>query len=63
MIVRVKQHIELCCKQRRTIERRAELARAIPSEEEEGEVETYEERCRREGERPQLLILSKMQYE
>ena len=35
-VVRVKQHSELWCN-RRASERRAELARAIPSEEEEGE--------------------------
>ena len=35
-LVRVKQHSELWCN-RRASERRAELARAIPSEEEEGE--------------------------
>ena len=37
-------------------ERRAELARAIPSEEEEDEVKPYKERCRGESERPQLLL-------
>ena len=47
--------------QKYTSERRAELARAIPSEEEEDEVKTYEERGRREGKRPQLLLLGKMQ--
>ena len=46
---------------RRRSERRAELARAIPSEEEEDEVKTYKERCRGESERPQLLLLGKMQ--
>ena len=61
-LLRVKQHSELWCN-RRMSERRAELARAIPSEEEEGEVKTYKERCRRESKRPQLLLLGKMQYE
>ena len=47
--------------QKQTSERRAELARVIPSEEEEGEAKTYEEICRGESERPQLLLLGKMQ--
>ena len=70
--------------QKQTSERRAELARAIPSEEEEdeanrrqaesnvkleyfrgaeeeGEAKPYKERCQRESERPQLLLLGKMQ--
>ena len=61
MAINIEWQVKPPSKVRRKSERRSELVRTIPSEEEEGEAKTYKERCRGESERPQLLLLGKMQ--
>ena len=48
MAINIEWQVKPPSKVRRKSERRSELVRTIPSEEEEDEVKTYKERCRGE---------------